>query len=152
MSRIGIRTLGIVIALAIAGPAWAGGNFTAHLNGDNQVPPFDTQGQGQFIGKLRSGDALSYKLNVANIMNIVAAHIHCAPEGVNGPVGVTLFLGAPMSVNGTLAQGPILAPDPNNGCGWLDVLDVVDALESGDAYINVHTLQSLPGEIRGQVQ
>jgi hypothetical protein len=152
MSRIGIRTLVIVIALAVGAPAWAGGNFTAHLNGDNQVPPFDTQAQGQFIGKLRSGDALSYKLNVANIMNIVAAHIHCAPEGANGPVGVTLFLGAPMSVNGTLAQGPILAPDANNGCGWLDLVDVIDALESGDTYINVHTLQSLPGEIRGQVK
>ena len=150
MSRIGIWTL--VIALAVGAPAWAGGSFTANLNGDNQVPPVDTQAQGQFIGKLRSGDNLSYKLNVANIMNIVAAHIHCAPEGANGPVGVTLFLGAPMSVNGTLAQGPILAPDANNGCGWLDLVDVIDALESGDTYINVHTLQSLPGEIRGQVK
>ena len=52
----------------------------------------------------------------------------------------------------TLAQGPILAPDTNNGCGWLDVADVIDALGSGDTYVNVHTLQSLPGEIRGQVQ
>ncbi len=152
MSRIGIWTLVIVISLAVGAPAWAEGNVTAHLNGDNQVPPFDTQAQGQFIGKLRSGDDLSYKLNVANIMNIVAAHIHCAPEGANGPVGVTLFSGAPMSVNGTLAQGPILAPDANNGCGWLDLADVIDALESGDTYINVHTLQILSGEIRGQVK
>jgi hypothetical protein len=28
---------------------------------------------------------------------------------------------------------------------------VIDALDSGDTYVNVHTLQSLPGEIRGQV-
>ncbi len=100
---------------------------------------------------MRAGDDLSYKLNVATITNIVAAHIHCGAAEENGPVGVTLFLGAPVSVNGTLAQGPILAPDPNNGCGWLDLDDVIDALESGDTYVNVHTLQSLGGEIRGQV-
>ena len=151
MRRFGIRTLVLVSALALAAPALAQGNFTAHLNGASQVPPFDTLAQGQFIGKLRAGDELSYKLNVANIANIVAAHIHCGAADVNGPVGVTLFLGSPMSVNGTLAQGPILAPDANNGCGWLDIADVIAALESGDTYINVHTLQSLPGEIRGQV-
>jgi hypothetical protein len=55
-------------------------------------------------------------------------------------------------MSGTLAQGPILAPDTNNACGWLDLADVIDALDSGDTYVNVHTLQNLPGEIRGQVQ
>ena len=151
MRKFGIRTFVVVSALALGGPALAGGNFTAHLNGENQVPPFETLAQGQFIGKVRAGNDLSYKLNVANITNIVAAHIHCGAAEENGPVGVTLFLGAPVSVNGTLAQGPILAPDPNNGCGWLDVVDIIDALESGDTYVNVHTLQSLSGEIRGQV-
>jgi hypothetical protein len=150
MRNLGVLAILVVSVHVLAVPAWAGGNFAAHLNGGNQVPPFDTLAQGQFIARLQ-GDDLSYLLNVANIMNVVAAHIHCAPEGVNGPVGVTLFLGAPMSVNGTLAQGPILAPDPNNGCGWLDLDDVIDALDGGDTYVNVHTLQSLPGEIRGQV-
>ena len=152
MRKLAIRTIVVVSALALGGPALAQGNFTAHLDGAGQVPPFDTQAQGQFIGKLRGGDELSYKLNVANIMNVVAAHIHCAPEDMNGAVGVTLFLGGPVSVNGTLAQGPILGPDLNNGCGWVDLDDVIDALDSGDTYVNVHTLQSLPGEIRGQVR
>ncbi len=151
MKRFGVQTFAVVFTLVLGSQAWAGGNFTAHLNGGAQVPPFDTQAQGQFIGKLRAGGELSYKLIVANLMNIVAAHIHCAGEGVNGFVGVTLFAGSPVTLSGILAQGPILAPDANNACGWVDVDDVIDALESGDTYINVHTLQSLPGEIRGQV-
>ena len=151
MMKLGIRTLVVITALTLGGSAWAQDVFIAHLNGASQVPPFDTLAQGQFVGRLRQTGNLSYKLNVANLENVVAAHIHCGAPGANGPVGVTLFLGAPVSVNGTLAQGPILAPDPNNGCGWLDVDDVLDALESGDTYINAHTLQSLPGEIRGQV-
>ncbi len=151
MRKLGIHTLVVISALAMAGAAVAQGNFTAHLNGAGEVPPFDTQAQGQFIGKLRDGD-LSYRLVVANITNVVAAHIHCAEADVNGPVGVTLFAGAPVSMSGTLAAGPILAPDTGNGCGWLDVDDIIDALESGATYVNVHTLQSLPGEIRGQVK
>ena len=150
MTKLGIRTLVVITALALAGPAWAGGNFRAHLNGASQVPPADSQGQGQFIGKLHDG-ALRYRLVVANIENVVAAHIHCGDTGMNGPVGVTLFVGGPVSTSGPLARGPILAPDTNNGCGWADVDDIIDALESGDTYINVHTLQNLPGEIRGQV-
>ena len=35
--------------------------------------------------------------------------------------------------------------------GLTDVSAIISLLESGNAYINVHTLQSLPGEIRGQV-
>ena len=53
------------------------------------------------------------------------------------------------------------APDPGNGCGWIDLDDVVTALESGDTYVNVHTNDGVEppntgpgdfpgGEIRGQ--
>lgn len=125
--------------------------FTAHLNGVQQVPSVETSGQGQFV--LLNGDgSLDYKLIVSNLTNIVAAHIHCAPAGVNGPVGVTLFAGSPVSLSGILASGPILAPDAGNGCGWLDTAAILAAIAGGDAYINVHTLTNLPGEIRGQVR
>ena len=150
-----MRTLGAAFAFAIcvlvAGPGYGASNIAAHLSGDGEVPPFDTLAQGQVIFELRGG-GLSYRLIVGNIQNVVAAHIHCAPEGQNGPVGVTLFGGAPVSLSGILAQGPILAPNVANACDWLDVGDVIDALHSGDTYVNVHTLQSLSGEIRGQIR
>ena len=150
MRHIRFHTLIVISALALAGPALANGNLVAHLNGEGTVPQFDTLAQGQFIAKIRR-DNLSYKLIVANITNVVAAHIHCAPADQNGPVGVTLF-GGFATVNGILAQGPILAPDVDNLCGWADIDDVIDAMDSGDTYVNVHTLQNLAGEIRGQVR
>ena len=125
--------------------------FTAHLSGAAEVPPFDTTAQGQFIITNRNG-SLEYKLIVANLANIVAAHIHCAVAGVNGPVGVTLFGGAPVTLSGILASGPILAPNSGNACGWTTVADIVAGIASGATYVNVHTLQSLSGEIRGQVR
>ena len=128
-------------------------NFRTHLSGDEEVPPVDTDAQGQAKFQVnRVGDALQYRLIVANIDDVVASHIHCASEGENGPVGVTLFGGGPTSDPGTLAEGTITEPDPGNACGWSDLDDVLAAMRSGDTYVNVHTLANPPGEIRGQIR
>jgi hypothetical protein len=152
--------------LAVAPSAVAGDNFVATLSGGQEVPARDTQARGVATFKLREdGTALAFKVNVANIDNVFAAHIHCGPVGVNGPVGVTLFMGSPAggTVNGTLAAGTITAPDAGNGCGWADLAAVLAAMGSGDTYVNVHTNDGVAppntgpgdfpgGEIRGQVR
>jgi hypothetical protein len=89
---------------------------------------------------------------VANIEGVVAAHIHCAPVGVNGPVAVTLFTGGPVSPNGILAQGTVNAPDDGNGCDWTSLQEVLTAIHNGFAYVNVHTQSNPGGEIRGQIR
>jgi CHRD domain len=91
------------------------------------------------------------------------AHIHCGADGVNGPIGVTLFHAPPGGgpVNGILASGEITAPDPGNGCGWTTVAQVLAAMRAGNTYTNVHTNDGIAppntgpgdfpgGEIRGQ--
>jgi hypothetical protein len=156
-------TLGL---LALAPSAVAGDNFVATLSGGQEVPARDTQAVGVATFKLsEDGTTLRFKLNVANLDNAFAAHIHCGAVEVNGPVGVTLFMGAPAggTVNGTLAQGTITAPDPGNGCGWTDLAAVLAAMGSGDTYVNVHTNDGVAppntgpgdfpgGEIRGQIR
>jgi CHRD domain len=155
-----------MLVLALAPAAVAGDNFVAPLSGDEEVPARDTQAVGVATFKLSDdGAALEFKLNVANIENVAAAHIHCGAVGVNGPVGVTLFGAAPAggSVNGTLAEGTITAPDPGNACGWTDLAAVLAAIESGATYVNVHTNDGVAppntgpgdfpgGEIRGQIR
>ena len=155
-----------LLALAPASPARAGDNFVATLSGDEEVPARDTQAVGVATFKLREdGAALLFKVNVANLDNAFAAHIHCGAVGVNGPIGVTLFMGAPAGgrVTGTLAEGTITAPDPGNGCGWTDLAAVLAAMASGNTYVNVHTDDGVAppntgpgdfpgGEIRGQVR
>lgn len=141
---------GVILRVASGRPIPT--NFRAHLSGDEEVPPVETNAQGQATFKFNDdATELEFRLNVANIDDVVAAHIHCAPEGVNGPVGVTLFSGGPVSPNGVLAKGTIMAPDDGNGCGWEDLEDVQMAMKNGDAYVNVHTLAHPPGEIRGQL-
>ena len=131
-------------------------NFVAPMDGGQEVPAVDTNATGVAKFKVsKDGSSIEFKVNVANIDNVFAAHIHCAAAGSNGPVGVTLFVTPPPNlgaVNGTLSQGTIVAPDTGNSCGWSDVSDVISALESGDTYVNVHTLPGTPsGEIRGQI-
>ena len=141
---------GVVLRLASGEPAAR--NFRAHLSGDEEVPPVDTRAQGQATFELNDqATELEFKLNVANIDDVVASHIHCAPAGVNGPIGVTLFSGGPTSRNGTLAEGTVDSPDPGNACGWTSLAEVQSAMRNGFTYVNVHTLAHPPGEIRGQI-
>ncbi|HZM21442.1 MAG TPA: CHRD domain-containing protein [Anaerolineales bacterium] len=158
-------TVLVIASVAYASPA-ASQNFAAPLSGGEEVPPRDTNARGVATFKLSSdGTALDFKVNVANIENVFAAHIHCGAVGVSGPVGVTLFSGAPAGgrIDGTLAEGTITVPDPGNGCGWADLAAVVAALNSGNTYVNVHTNDGVAppntgpgdfpgGEIRGQIK
>jgi hypothetical protein len=157
---MGVLLVGVLGSTVSAQPT----TFRAVLSGGDEVPPRDTRARGVATFRLNAeGTELGFRLVVANIENVVAAHIHCGVVGVNGPVGVTLFAGAPGGgrTDGVLAAGSLTAPDPGNGCGWLDLDDVVAAVESGNAYVNVHTNDGVEppntgpgdfpgGEIRGQ--
>ena len=167
MRRMIVLVLMFALGLLALGPsASAGDNFVAPLSGAEEVPARATPATGVAKFKLREdGTALLFKVNVSDIDNVFAAHIHCGAVGVNGPVGVTLFAGAPAggAVEGTLAEGTITAPDPGNACGWTDLAAVLAAMESGATYVNVHTNDGVAppntgpgdfpgGEIRGQVR
>jgi hypothetical protein len=156
----------VLTVLVIASVAYAASqNFAASLSGAEEVPPRDTDATGSAIFQLSDdGNRISFTVSVADIENVFAAHIHCGAKGVNGPVGVTLFMGSPGggAISGTLAKGTITAPDPGNGCGWKDLAAVVAAMNSGNTYVNVHTNDGVPptntgpgdfpgGEIRGQI-
>jgi CHRD domain-containing protein len=145
-------------------------NFRTHLSGGNEVPARDSQGQGEAIFQLNAdGTELSYKLISANITNIFMAHIHLAPEGVNGPIVVWLYPSAPPAqsipgrFDGVLAEGIITSSNFMGPLAGQPLSALMDALESGNAYVNVHTNDFVDppntgpgdfpgGEIRGQVQ
>jgi hypothetical protein len=167
MKKILITLMVVIAIVAVVGVASAQTKqFVAVLSGDNEVPPRETPATGLAEFTVRTNlSAIRFRLTVDDIENVVAAHIHCGPPGVNGPVGVTLFMGMAGSgpVSGVIAQGTITAPDPGNACGWMSVADVVSAIRMGNAYVNVHTNDGVDppntgpgdfpgGEIRGQIE
>ena len=179
MKKINKTVLLVLIALfATAGIARAAvANYRTHLKGDNEVPPagvvIETSAQGQAIFKLSAdGSELSYKLIVANIENVFQAHIHIGPAGVNGPIAVWLYPSTtpgagPLGqgrIQGPIAEGTITSANLiNQGTtGITTVAQLIAAIESGNAYVNVHTNDGVApantgpgdfpgGEIRGPI-
>ena len=170
----------IAVGIAVAG---LNDNWSTHLKGKFEVPARDTNAQGQALFQLSDdGNSVSYKLIASNIFNVVQAHIHCGPAGVNGPIIVWLFpsvtarealVGPQPRTDGVLAEGAFGDADvidrpqgsPPNGCPAMAVsglADVLELLNTGQAYVNVHTNDNVApantgpgdfpgGEVRGQV-
>lgn len=158
-------TLALVQAPALAGPR--GQNFGTHLTGAEEVPSRDTPAQGQAIFHLNAdGTEIQYRLIAANITNVVASHIHVGAAGVNGPVVAFLFGDVPPGggrTDGVLATGTITAADLVGPLAGHPLSDLVDAMNAGNTYVNVHTNDGVGGintgpgdfpggEIRGQIE
>lgn len=157
----GLSVLGMgTIALA------ADSTFLAHLSSDDEVPANNSLAVGNAVFHLSDDRTeLDFKLIVANIDNVVQAHIHIGPAGANGPV--VAFLYGPVAPAGGRAQGPIgrgtiSAANLVGPLAGHPLSDLVAAIEGGNAYVNVHTSDGdastpsgpgdLPGgEIRGQM-
>lgn len=134
-------------------------NFRTHLKGENEVPAVETNAQGQAIFKVSSdGNSINYKLIAANIENVLMAHIHNAPAGQNGGIVVWLYPSSPPPqlipgrFQGVLAEGTITADNFMGSLEGQTIADLVELMESGNTYVNVHTEQNPPGEIRGQIR
>jgi hypothetical protein len=134
-------------------------NFRAHLNGAQEVPPVETNATGQATFQLsKDGTELSYKLIVANLDNLSAAHIHLAPAGTNGGVVVWLYPSSapgvliPGTSNGILAEGVITESNLVNALDGQTLDDLIGHFQAGNAYVNVHTTFKPGGEIRGQIR
>jgi hypothetical protein len=133
--------------------------FHATLSGKNQSPPIDTSAHGTATFILsKSGKSLSYRLYVADVENVSMAHIHIGGPGKEGPVAVWLYPSHPPAqvkkgkFTGTLASGVITATKLQGPLKGKTIADLVDQIKSGDAYVNVHTVQHPAGEIRGQIE
>jgi hypothetical protein len=130
--------------------------FATSLDGLQEVPVRRIGGTGRAEIQLNPDGTLGYRLNVANIPEVIAAHIHLGVPGQNGPVVAFLFESAsnPVTV-GTerqLSAGTIRAADVIPRPGFDGTLaTLVDRIRRGEAYVNVHTRAFPGGEIRGQL-
>lgn len=159
--------IAVLLVGAVGVSADSNRNFVAHLSGSGEVPANASLGQGQAFFQLSAdGTTLSYRLFVANIDNVVASHIHVAPAGVNGPVVAFLFGPAAPGggrFDGVLATGTITAANLVGPLAGQPLSALLDAMATGNAYVNVHTNDGIAptgtgpgdlpaGEIRGQIQ
>jgi len=170
-------SIGAVLALAVAGTATAAalaafnGNVGTHLQGKYEIPLRDTNAQGQALFRVSDdANSVDYKLIASNIDNAFMAHIHLGPPTENGPIVVWLYpstapVPGPLGSgrhDGVLAEGTFTAANLVGPLAGHPLSDLLAAIESGNAYANVHTndgqdgVNTGPGdfpggEVRGQL-
>jgi CHRD domain len=147
LARTGRIAAGLAVAaLVVVSLAAAKGSYTisATLNVKQEVPKQAVKApnaRGSFSGTVvESGKkaTLKWKLSYSHLSGkATAAHIHLAKRGVAGNVLIALCGGNCHSrMRGTATFSS----------------DVVDKIERGQTYVNVHTAKNPAGEIRGQVR
>jgi hypothetical protein len=122
------------------------------------VTPVESSARGHAVLRLsRDGTELHYRVTLSRIDNVTMAHLHLAPAGANSPVVAWLYPSGPPPqliegrVNGVLAAGTITASDLVGPLGGATLAELVDQIEAGNVYVNVHTTAYPAGEVRGQL-
>lgn len=127
---------------------------TVPLSGSEVVPPVQTSATGQATFTVDfTGAGVGYKLEVTDLQDVTAAHIHAGAKGVNGPVVVPLFNGPAKTgpFTGVLAEGTITPADLKGDLQGKGLPDLLVLMQGGGLYVNVHTKANPDGEIRGQI-
>ncbi|HKO16704.1 MAG TPA: CHRD domain-containing protein [Gemmatimonadaceae bacterium] len=150
----------------------AANNLGTHLDGRDEVPVhLDTRAQGQAIFRVSDdGMSVDYTLIASNIDNPFMAHIHLGPAGVVAPIVEWLYPSTAVAPgplgsgrhDGILAQGTFTAANLVGPLAGHPLSDLLAAMRTGGAYVNVHTNDGVGavntgpgdfpgGEIRGQL-
>jgi hypothetical protein len=136
-----------------------------HLTGYEETPlALSTPGKGNFRARVTDA-GISYTLSYGDIPTpVTQAHIHFGatgqPGGIsvflctnlgNGPTGTPLCPPGPATVTGMVAPTGVVGP-AGQGIAAGEYAELVDAIDAGTAYVNVHSTAFPGGEIRAQIE
>jgi len=131
----GILTATAIALAAFATPA-AADDLKFKLSGDMEVPPVTTMATGEGAITIKPDMSVSGKVMTSGL-TATMAHIHIGKVGTNGAVVITL---SKSGDNGWMVpEGSKLSADQ------------YQAYKAGELYVNVHSAEHKPGEIRGQL-
>lgn len=126
--------------------------FAATLNAANELrtPPVNSTATGTAL-VIVSGDTLTYAVNAVGLTSrIIASHIHVGtPATVSGNIVNGFQTNA--VTGGTVARGSILLSTLVVSNTQISGDSLRTLLNTGNAYVNVHTSTNPGGEIRGQL-
>lgn len=157
------RGVGVALALGVTNVVAGAQSWTAILNGANESPTNASPGTGSFTFSL-TGNVLTISGSFTGLLgNTTASHIHCCTAAsLTGTAGVATetpsFANLPLGVqSGTfselldLTQASSFNPAFLTAQGGIDNARValINGMNSGKAYLNIHSTQFPGGEIRG---
>lgn len=125
-------------AILLAGCAgMSGKQVSVSLTGAEQVPAVSTAARGSGTINVGEDHSVSGSVTISGL-SPVAAHIHVAARGKNGPVAIGLT-----KTSDTVWSVPA-------GAKFTDAQ--YQSFMAGETYLNFHTPAHKGGEIRGQLQ
>lgn len=129
--------------------------YIATLTGAGEIPPIISNATGVANFELNDdADTISYSIEVEDIEGATMAHIHQGSVNENGDAVVLLFNGTePTDLEeGTLEEGDFTSEDFVGPLQGQNMSDLVNLIQNGQAYVNIHTESNPPGEIRGTIE
>jgi CHRD domain len=158
----------VAIASVVATTAFAGGGneIREELEGFQEVPSVSTQAEGKFKASVRD-DEIRYELRYEGLEgNVTQAHIHFGQRDVNG--GITVWLcetdavqspdpttqtcpASPANISGTITAANVVSTAAGQGIAAGEFEELLDAIDAGVTYANVHSSKFLGGEVRAQL-
>ena len=136
------------------------------LTGYEEVPALSSAASGRFRAFIDdAAGTIRYELSYSGLTgNVLMGHIHFGQLGVNGGISLWLCQTADFvdptglaptcvqsgTVTGLLTQANVVGP-AEQGIAPAEFDEIVAAIRTGVAYVNVHSATFPGGEIRGQL-
>jgi hypothetical protein len=135
--------------------------FKARLNGYQETPAVSSTGVGEFRATLVASDKLHYVFRYSGLEggNSLFAHVHFGQRSVAGGVSFFLCGGSTKpdpcpngsgTVEGDVGPADVIGPNVQ-GIEPASFAEILKAMQTGNAYANIHTTRWGGGEIRGQI-
>ena len=131
------RIVGLLATIVLTSSVAYAGDVKVTLSGAEEVPPVTTSASSSGTITVNDDKTVSGSITTKGVVGI-AAHIHNAAPGKNGP--------------------PIIPLTKDGDDKWSVPADAkltdeqYAAFKAGNLYVNVHSAANKPGEIRGQLK
>lgn len=160
-----VSVLALIASVAFAEPHRK--RIREFLTGYEETPlALSTTGKGTFVARLDlNTQEIEYELSYADLeAEVTQAHIHfgstrqsggisvflCTNLG-NGPAGTQLCPAQPATITGTITPSDVIGAAAQ-GIAAGEFAELMQAIQNGVTYVNVHTTKYPAGEIRAQLR
>ena len=164
LTSVALLALPVLATGAVAADGGQHGPIRINLSGAQEDPTVITDARGTAVLRIQ-GNTVAYHVRYRNLeSDIEQAHIHIGAKDTTG--GIAAFLCSDLG-NDPTGTAPFVRPRRGSSgcdrcCGCAvgpaiqgvppgTIADLIEALRKGFAYINIHTVVSPAGEIRGDV-
>jgi hypothetical protein len=145
------------------------GTLLARLRPHNEVPTVISDAEGDFRATVDlTAQTMEFELSYSGLEgNVTQAHIHigqpfaaggislwfCAnnPPITNAPLGTPSCPASPAKFTGVVDANDVVGP-AGQAVPAGAFADLIEAIRTGNAYVNVHSTAAPGGEVRGQIR